>query len=115
MSLPRIEVFSFDGMARFLIYWSVDEYGRAEAKVYYAVTEASGVFPATDCYWPCEIHEADLYLEVQTDSEGCSHVRPSEYWHLCGPWGHKVHIALIEHLYRRSMEILGSDDEWVEN
>jgi len=59
------------------------------------------------------IDEAEVYLEGYIKWDGCSELdqgRP----HWCGPFDYKQHIALLEHLYRRSQELMtrGNWEPW---
>jgi hypothetical protein len=51
--------------------------------------------------------EAEEYLDGHVKWDGCSEFNQGRP-HWCGPAGYKYHIALLEYLYKRAFELMGS-------
>lgn len=58
------------------------------------------------------INEAQVYLEGYIKWDGCSELRMPQTPHWCGPVYYKAHITLLEHLYKKAMELTGNQSDW---
>jgi len=73
--------------------------------------DRAGAMNSSDLVY--DIEKAETYLEGYIKWDGCSELdQGCPHW--CGPRDYKQHIALLEHLYRRSQELMarGNWEPW---
>ena len=56
------------------------------------------------------IDDADIYLEGHVKWDGCSELQQGQHYHWCGVNGYKKHIALLDYIYNRAMELMSDAD-----
>jgi hypothetical protein len=71
-----------DVTAHFNLYaitgWEPDSSGAYTVPIYEQKGAQSSLDTTTD------LNEAEIFLEIIIKWDGCSHVTPAAYWHLCG-------------------------------
>lgn len=60
-----------------------------------------------------DYEDAESYLEGFVKWDGCTELNQGQP-HWCGPEDYKKHFKLLEHIYKRSFELMGRepDDRW---
>jgi hypothetical protein len=99
--------FGFRAVFSYYEHWT-------DLKVYEITSRTIDGMPSFDragaTSWPDpvdSIDDAEIYLKGYIKWDGCSELdQGCPHW--CGPRDYKKHIALLEHLYRRSQELMTS-------
>jgi hypothetical protein len=81
--------------------YDVDDY----SKIYFHTKNAPGYPDDTE-----RIEDADIYLEGYVKWDGCSELQQGQQYHWCGVNGYKNHIALLNYIYNRAMELMSDAD-----
>jgi len=104
--------FGFRVKWNFYDYWANVEVYQVEVIVYETNVKEFPMAGGNSADTTPDISGAEMYLKGYVKWDGCTELEQGCH-HWCGPHGYKQHINLLKYIYRRAMELMNRESEWI--